>query len=198
MDLFASDPGLAPIVIEDGELAFQHQLALGIGNDAALARLIAETAWRAETIVVWGKRHPQPRLTAWQGEKAYTYSGLTLAPLPFSPLVLEIKHAVERASGRRFNSVLLNFYRNERDSMGMHSDDEAELGPAPVIASVSFGAARTFILKHKRSQRAVKLDLSSGSLLLMSGQTQHHWRHGINKQSQPCGPRVNLTFRFVC
>lgn len=198
MDLFASDPGLAPIVIEDGELAFQRQLALGIGNEAALARLIAETAWRAETIVVWGKRHPQPRLTAWQGEKAYTYSGLTLAPLPFSPLVLEIKNAVERASGRRFNSVLLNYYRNERDSMGMHSDDEAELGPTPAIASVSFGAARTFILKHKRSQRTVKLDLSSGSVLVMSGQTQHHWRHGINKQSQPCGPRVNLTFRFIC
>ena len=198
MDLFASDPGLAPIVIEDGELAFQRQLALGIGNEAALARLIAETAWRAETIVVWGKRHPQPRLTAWQGEKAYTYSGLTLAPLPFSPLVLEIKNAVERASGRRFNSVLLNYYRNERDSMGMHSDDEAELGPTPAIASVSFGAARTFILKHKCSQRTVKLDLSSGSVLVMSGQTQHHWRHGINKQSQPCGPRVNLTFRFIC
>lgn len=198
MDLFASDPGLAPIAIEDGELAFQRQLALGIGNEAALARLIAETAWRAETIVVWGKRHPQPRLTAWQGEKAYTYSGLTLAPLPFSPLVLEIKNAVERASGRRFNSVLLNYYRNERDSMGMHSDDEAELGPTPAIASVSFGAARTFILKHKRSQRTVKLDLSSGSVLVMSGQTQHHWRHGINKQSQPCGPRVNLTFRFIC
>ena len=198
MDLFTSALGLEPITIEDGEIAYQSQLALGIDNETVLARLIAETAWRADTIVVWGKRHPQPRLTAWQGDKAYTYSGLTLAPSPFSPPVLKIKHAVENVTGQCFNSVLLNYYRNERDSMGMHSDDEAELGPAPIIASVSFGATRTFILQHKRSQRRLKLELNSGSLLLMSGQTQHHWRHGINKQSRPCGPRVNLTFRYIC
>jgi alkylated DNA repair dioxygenase AlkB len=93
--------------------------------------------------------------------------------------------------------VLLNYYRNERDSMGMHSDDEPELGPEPAIASVSFGAARTFILKHKRSKQTVKLDLEGGSVLLMSGNTQNNWLHGINKENQPRGPRVNLTFRYI-
>jgi alkylated DNA repair dioxygenase AlkB len=198
MDLFNDDAQLTPIPLEDGELAMLRQLGLGAPNEEVLARLIEATAWRSEVITLWGKQHPQPRLSAWEGEKAYSYSGLTLAPAPFSPLVLDIKAAVEAASGRRFNSVLLNYYRNERDSMGMHSDDEAELGPEPAIASVSFGATRTFILRHKQSKRTVKLDLTSGSMLLMSGATQANWTHGINKQSQALGPRVNLTFRFIC
>ncbi len=134
MDLFAPVSALTPIPLEDGTLAMMAQLPLSIDNDAVLARLIAETDWRSELITVWGKQHPQPRLTAWHGEAAYTYSGLTLAPQPFTPLQLEIKAAVEQASGRQFNSVLLNYYRNERDSMGMHSDDEPELGPEPAAA----------------------------------------------------------------
>lgn len=197
MDLFDPLPALTPIPLEDGTLLMLAQLPLGIGNDEVLARLAAETGWRSETITVWGKQHAQPRLTAWHGEAAYTYSGLTLAPLPFTPLQLDIKAAVEQATGRRFNSVLLNYYRNERDSMGMHSDNEPELGPAPAIASVSFGATRTFILKHKTSKRTVKLDLTSGSLLLMAGETQANWQHGINKQTRTCGPRINLTFRNI-
>jgi alkylated DNA repair dioxygenase AlkB len=197
MDLFAPDPVLTSIPLEDGELFMLAQLPLGIGNEQVLARLVAETTWRAETVTVWGKQHAQPRLTAWHGEAAYAYSGLTLAPLPFTALQLEIKAAVEQACGRRFNSVLLNYYRDQRDSMGMHSDDEAELGPEPAIASVSFGATRTFILKHKAGKGALKLDLTSGSLLLMAGTTQAHWLHGINKQSRQIGPRVNLTFRNI-
>ncbi len=173
------------------------QLPLSLDNDAALARLIAETAWREEHITLWGKAFLQPRLSAWQGSVRYRYSGLTLEPAPFGPLVLEIKAAVEAAAGHRFNSVLLNYYRNERDSMGMHSDDEAELGAEPVIASVSFGAVRTFVMKHKRSKATLKLDLPSGSLLVMSGPTQRNWQHGINKLSRACGPRVNLTFRAI-
>ena len=197
MDLFSSDAALTPIPIEDGELAFLRQLDIGLGNEEILAQLIAGTAWREETITLWGRQFAQPRLTAWQGDKAYTYSGLTLEPAPFSPLVQAIKTAVEQACGRVFNSVLLNYYRNERDSMGMHSDDEAELGPDPAIASVSYGATRTFLLKHKRSKRSLKLALTAGSLLLMAGLTQRHWQHGINKSVQPLTPRVNLTFRFI-
>jgi alkylated DNA repair dioxygenase AlkB len=197
MDLFDPVPVLTPIPLDDGTLLMLAQLPLGASNEAVLARLIAETDWRSEVITVWGKQHPQPRLTAWHGEAAYTYSGLTLAPLAFTPLQLEIKAAVELATGRQFNSVLLNYYRDERDSMGMHSDDEAELGPEPAIASVSFGATRTFILKHKAKKATVKLDLTSGSLLLMAGQTQANWLHGINKQTRTSGPRVNLTFRNI-
>jgi alkylated DNA repair dioxygenase AlkB len=197
MDLFDPFPLLTTIPLEDGELSMLSQLPLSISNEQVLAHLIAETAWRSETVTVWGKQHAQPRLTAWHGEAAYTYSGLTLNPLPFTELLLEIKASVEQASGRRFNSVLLNYYRNERDSMGMHSDDEPELGPEPAIASVSFGATRSFILKHKATKRTVKLDLTSGSMLLMAGKTQTNWLHGINKQTRPCGPRLNLTFRNI-
>lgn len=197
MDLFTSSNSLIPIPIPDGELLWLEQLPLGLADQEVLARLVAETSWRAESISLWGKQHLQPRLTAWHGDARYSYSGLDLEPLPFTPLLLDIKHAVERATGEAFNSVLLNYYRDGRDSMGMHSDDEAELGPEPAIASVSFGATRTFILRHRRSKQTVKLDLTSGSVLLMRGKTQHFWLHGINKTVRPIGPRVNLTFRKI-
>jgi alkylated DNA repair dioxygenase AlkB len=197
MDLFDSGTTLTPIPVPDGELSFLAQLELPIGNGEVLARLIAETAWRSEVITLWGKQFRQPRLTAWHGEKSYSYSGLILDPLAFTPLQQQIRRAVEAASGRRFNSVLLNYYRDGRDSMGMHSDDEAELGPEPAIASVSFGAARTFILQHKASKQRLQLDLTDGSLLLMAGKLQHNWVHGINKTTRPIGPRLNLTFRFI-
>jgi alkylated DNA repair dioxygenase AlkB len=197
LDLFSSSTTLTAIPVEDGELALLPQLQLPLSNADVLARLVAETHWRADTVVVYGKRYLQPRLTAWHGDAAYTYSGLTLEPLPFTALLQTIREAVEAATGRRFNSVLLNYYRDERDSMGMHSDDEPELGPEPAIASVSFGGTRSFILKHKRSKRTLKLDLTDGSLLLMAGSFQRNWLHGINKQARPAKPRVNLTFRFI-
>ena len=197
MDLFSAGMDLMTIPIEDGELSMLPQLPMPIDNAEILSRLVAETPWRADTVVVYGKRHLQPRLTAWYGEAGYTYSGLTLHPLPLTPLLAQLRAAVERATGRRYNSVLLNYYRDGADSMGMHSDDEPELGPEPVIASVSYGATRTFTLRHKRSKRTVKLDLTDGCLLLMAGALQAHWQHGINKTGKLVGPRLNLTFRFV-
>ncbi len=197
MDLFSAAATLQPIPIEDGELSFLPQLPLPLSNEAILQQLLADIAWKEESIFVWGKLHKQPRLSAWYGDARYTYSGRTFHPLPFTPLLLDIKRAVEQATGRHFNSVLLNLYRNERDSMGFHSDDEPELGPEPAIASVTFGAARTFILKHKTLPRTVKLDLTDGSLLLMAGTLQQHWRHGINKVATPRGLRINLTFRHI-
>ena len=190
---------MAPIPLEDGELHFLERLALpgGAADGDLLARLIAETAWRAEHITVWGKRHAQPRLTAWHGTARYRYSGMTLAPLPFTALQLQLKEAVELACGRGFNSVLLNYYRDQNDSMGFHSDNEGELGEEPAIASLSIGAPRIFILKHKRLPKTVKLSLGNGSLLLMAGKTQENWQHGINKERHFHGPRVNLTFRNI-
>lgn len=197
MDLFPPSERLHSIPLPDGELAMLPQLALPLDNDTVLARLIEETDWRAEAITLWGKQFLQPRLSCWQGERDYTYSGLSMQARPFSPLVADIRRVVESVCGRRFNSVLLNYYRDGRDSMGLHSDNEAELGPEPAIASVSFGATRTFFLKHKRTRDTVRIDLASGSLLLMSGPTQANWLHGINKTSRPTGPRLNLTFRFI-
>ncbi|HYE38825.1 MAG TPA: alpha-ketoglutarate-dependent dioxygenase AlkB [Ramlibacter sp.] len=185
------------IALPDGELGYLDRLPLPMAPEEVLQRLIAETAWRAETITVFGKRHLQPRLTAWHGDRSYTYSGLTLDPQPWTPLLLDIKAAVEAASGAHFNSVLLNYYRNGRDSMGMHSDDEPELGPAPVIASVSFGEERHFILRHRTLRETRKFLLASGSLLVMRGATQQHWLHGINKSARTMGPRLNLTFRNI-
>ena len=197
MDLFDTPGALLPIPIQDGALALLKQLPLPWSNAAVFQRLLAETPWREETVLVYGKRYLQPRLTAWYGDASYTYSGLRLEPLPWTELLLVIRAAVEAACGRRFNSVLLNRYRNERDSMGMHSDDEPELGNDPVIASLSYGATRTFILRHKRDKRTVRLPLDDGSLLLMSGQLQRNWLHGINKSTRPLGGRLNLTFRYI-
>jgi alkylated DNA repair dioxygenase AlkB len=197
MDLFDTPGALQPVPIDDGALALLAQLPLPLSNAEVFARLLNETPWRADSVVVYGKRHLQPRLTAWYGDASYTYSGLRLEPLPWTALLLEMRAAVEAACGHRFNSVLLNRYRNERDSMGMHSDDEPELGSEPVIASLSYGATRTFILRHKRDKRTVRLPLGDGSLLLMSGQLQRNWLHGINKTTRPLGERLNLTFRYV-
>ncbi|WP_020655228.1 alpha-ketoglutarate-dependent dioxygenase AlkB family protein [Massilia niastensis] len=197
MDLFSSGASLTPLPIDDGELAWLAQLPLPWTNADVLARLIAETPWREETVVVYGKRHLQPRLSAWYGDAAYRYSGLTLAPAPFTPLLQALRAAVEDVTGHDYNSVLLNYYRNGCDSMGMHSDDEPELGPAPVIASLSFGAERVFILRHKRSKQTIRLPLSGGNLLVMSGFMQQNWLHGINKTTKSLEPRVNLTFRKI-
>ena len=124
---------------------------------------------------------------------------LTCTHCPGRQALLDIKSRVEAVAGTDFNSVLLNYYRNHRDSMGLHSDDEPELGARPILASLSLGEERTFILKHKRDKalKPVRLKLASGSLLLMKGDTQRYWKHGIDKETRPCGPRVNLTFRRI-
>jgi alkylated DNA repair dioxygenase AlkB len=170
--------------------------------DDVMQHLINEVPWKAEQIVMWGKTFLQPRLTAWYGDagKSYTYSGIHLNPLAWTSLVLDIKSRVETVSGDKFNSVLLNYYRDHRDSMGFHSDDERELGERPIIASLSLGEERIFILKHKtrKDLKPVRLKLASGSLLLMKGETQRYWKHGIEKETRPCGSRVNLTFRHIC
>lgn len=199
--LFPPPAGFEDLRLRDAEVSYLRQLPLPAPPQELLARLLVDVPWRAEHIVLWGKRVAQPRLTAWYGDaqRAYRYSGLHLTPLPWAGLLLEIKRAVEAHSGVEFNSVLLNLYRHQRDSMGLHSDDEPELGERPVIASLSLGETRTLVFKHKRdtSLKRVRLPLESGSLLLMQGNTQHCWKHGIDKQTQPCGPRVNLTFRRI-
>jgi alkylated DNA repair dioxygenase AlkB len=204
--LASPEPALPPawralggqrLPLHDADVLFLPRLPLALADERVLERLIDETPWEAHAITLWGKRYLQPRLLSWQGSAAYRYSGMSLTPRPMSALVLDIKAAVEAICGSSFNTVLLNYYRDGRDSMGMHSDDEPELGPAPVIASVSFGATRRFALQHKSDKTRFKIDLPTGSLLLMSGQTQANWLHGIAKVARPIGPRVNLTFRNI-
>jgi alkylated DNA repair dioxygenase AlkB len=200
-DLFRTKSMLERIPLEDGEIYYLPGLALAPTAETVMNQLIKEVPWRAENIVVWGKIYPQPRLTAWYGNDGanYTYSGIHLDPLPWTNTLIDIKNRVEKLAGTDFNSVLLNYYRDHRDSMGLHSDDEPELGRRPIIASLSLGEERTFILKHKtrKELKSVRLKLASASLLLIKGETQHYWKHGIEKEKLPCGPRVNLTFRRI-
>jgi alkylated DNA repair dioxygenase AlkB len=196
-DLFAAAEPLQ-LPITDGELRLWHQVDLGEDYARLLARLVADSAWRQEEITVYGKAYRQPRLCAWYGDLGYSYSGISLEPEPWTATLQAIRERVETLTGHSFNSVLLNYYRDHNDRMGMHSDDEKELGPQPVIASLSLGAARSFLLRHKtRKELGIKLPLPAGSLLLMSGDLQRHWRHGINSQRQACAARINLTFRRI-
>lgn len=168
--------------------------------DAAFAELLRATPWRQDKIRIMGRAIAQPRLTAWYGEPGatYTYSGLTLAPLPFTPLLARIREIVEPVAGERFNSALLNHYRGGADSVSWHSDNERELGPDPVIASVSLGATRRFELR-RRGDFAVRasFELAHGSLLLMGRGCQTDWHHRIAKTGAAVGARINITFRLI-
>jgi alkylated DNA repair dioxygenase AlkB len=200
-DLFSSTNLLEPIPLPDADVSYVRHFDLGLAPEVLMYALIAETPWRQENITVWGKTFRQPRLVAWYGDggRSYHYSGIALEPLAWTGRILAVKARVEAAVGHSFNSVLLNYYRDQNDSMGFHSDDEKELGPKPVIASVSMGAERIFLLKSKLHPQAkpIRLPLASGSLFLMKGNTQKNYKHGISKERRPLGPRVNLTFRMI-
>jgi alkylated DNA repair dioxygenase AlkB len=192
---------LQPLALPAADLRFDPAFLDATVADALLAQLTATVAWEQRSIRLFGQQVPQPRLTAWYGdpEAHYTYSGLHWEPRPWTSALLDLRARVEAAAGARFNSVLLNLYRDGRDSMGWHADDEPELGPAPVIASVSLGAVRRFRLRPRPgvAHAPLALDLPAGSLLLMQGPTQAHWQHALPKTARPAGPRLNLTFRWV-
>ncbi|NNF04365.1 MAG: alpha-ketoglutarate-dependent dioxygenase AlkB [Rhodothermales bacterium] len=158
-----------------------------------------EAAWRTHVVRMFGRQIPSPRRTAWQSDEGvtYSYSGITLESAPWTDAVMEIRLGVERATGERFNSALINKYRNGSDSMGWHADDEKELGDEPLIASVSLGGARRFLLKHNETGERVDLVLPSGSLLVMGGRSQHFWKHALPKTKKDVGSRINLTFRRI-
>ena len=161
--------------------------------------LTQNIAWRHDDITMFGKTMKIPRLQAWYSDDdlSYRYSDMTLTSKPFTSPLEKIKEQVSDYCQDEFNAVLANLYRNQRDSVGWHSDDETELGTNPVIASLSFGAARDFQLKHINTNEKLSLRLASGSLLIMRGKTQHFWQHCIPKRSKEIAPRVNLTFRKI-
>lgn len=156
--------------------------------------------WQQDDIKVFGKVFPQPRLTALFGNegKSYSYSNITMHPHKWSPVLLSIKEKIEKATKVPFSTVLLNYYRDGKDSNGWHADNEKELGINPIIASLSFGAERMFQLKHNTiPNQKINISLAHGSLLVMKGTTQHFWKHQIPKTTKPIGPRINLTFRII-
>ena len=167
-----------------------------------LRKLTEEIPWVQNKINFYGKESLVPRLESWHGDEgmSYTYSGIKMDAKPWTKNLLKIKESIEPIAKTTFNSVLINYYRDGKDRVAWHSDDEKELGKNPVIASVSLGAERKFKLRHKKykeNQLQHKVFLQSGSLLLMSGSTQHHWLHEIPRTAKPIGPRINLTFRII-
>ncbi len=163
-------------------------------------KLRDEIPWQQDQITVYGKTHFQPRLTALFGNegKSYAYSNVVMQPHNWNPLLMFIKNELEESCHENFTTVLLNLYRDGKDSNGWHADNERELGRNPVIASLSFGAERTFHLQHNSlKDQKLKINLEHGSLLLMKGATQHFWKHQIAKTAKPIGPRINLTFRII-
>lgn len=162
--------------------------------------LVEELSWEGRAIQAMGKSVLQPRLIAWSGGVPYRYSGQTLEPRPWTKTLAELLERVVVETGVLYNHVLLNRYRDGRDHMGMHADDERELGRCPTIAALSLGVARRFVLRPKhRGMRPKRHDvwLEPGSLLVMGGNIQHRWRHGVPKQVDLGEERINVTFRFL-
>ncbi len=168
--------------------------------DLLFTSLMEETPWRQDDIRIFGKTYAQPRLTALYGHngKPYTYSGITMHPLPFTPHLNRLREKLAEYTPTAFTSCLLNLYRDGNDSNGWHADNEKSLGSQPVIASVSLGVIRRFKLKHRYdTSLRTAVDLPHGSLLLMQGETQEKWLHEIPKTKRKVGPRINLTFRKI-
>jgi alkylated DNA repair dioxygenase AlkB len=193
---------IEPIVFQlpDAEVTYYPNFFSITEANVLFKQLKEEIPWQQDEITVYGKTHLQPRLTALYGNegKSYHYSNIVMQPHKWNPLLMYIKNTIEQVCSSHFTTVLLNFYRNGKDSNGWHADNEKELGQNPVIASISFGATRSFHLQHNTmKEQKLKIELEHGSLLLMSGTTQHHWKHQIPKTSRPVGERINLTFRVL-
>lgn len=197
-------PGLMPsgeISVPDAELYLLQHVYTAARCLEIFCQLQKNIVWRQDQLRIHGRKISIPRLNAWYGDAGadYSYSGIHFKALPWFPLLSELKEKAQTLSGKRFNSVLANCYRDGNDSVSWHSDDEAELGENPVIASFSFGATRDFALRHKtrRDLKTLKLPLTSGSLLVMTGSTQHYWQHQIPKSKRVTKARINLTFRQI-
>jgi alkylated DNA repair dioxygenase AlkB len=184
---------------QDGELYYLADFLSGPGALEYFEWLNAELDWQEEVATIAGRRVPIPRLVCWYGDEGavYQYSGLTHYPQPWTDTLLGLKQSIENTCGHRFNSVLGNLYRDGQDSMGWHADQEKVLGINPFIASLSLGAERLFKLRHNKTGETLDIPLASGSLLLMGGSLQHHWRHCVPKTRQPVSARINLTFRNI-
>lgn len=208
-------PNIEPelIAVDGGTLVLIEDWLDPIAAEQWFSRLRQTTAWEQSSIVMAGKPVRIPRLNAWYGDPgmAYAYSGKRFEALPWSEALGRLKAKVQQtvdgytlnptSPGQQthfeINSALLNLYRNGNDSVAWHSDNEPELGPCPQIASVSLGATRRFVLKHRRDESKIELALSGGSLLLMLGDIQGRWWHSVPKTRKPVGERINLTFRQV-
>ena len=182
------------------ELRFASDWLAAVEADALLISLREGIHWETHRIRLFGREVDSPRLSCWIGDEgaAYTYSGARFQPHPWPAALPTVRQRLTDELGCVFNSVLANRYREGRDYMGWHSDNESELGPQPLIASLSLGATRRFVLKHRHdSSRKLELEMPHGSLLVMGGDTQRNYKHALPRTARPLGERVNLTFRRI-
>ncbi|MGA6121735.1 alpha-ketoglutarate-dependent dioxygenase AlkB family protein [Sphingobacterium anhuiense] len=184
----------------DGEVYLFPELFNHSVSNQLFELLTQNIQWKQEPVKIMEQEIMLPRLTAWYGDvgMSYSYTGITMHPLPWTQELLDIKEAIEKISGEHFNSALLNLYRDGNDSVGWHRDNEKSLGVNPVIGSVSFGESREFSLKHYKDKKLrIKVMLDSGSFLLMKEETQHNWLHSIQKNPAIIEPRINIIFRTI-
>ena len=191
--------GLQRIDLAGAELWLDHAWLPAEVADALLVALREQVPWEIHRIRMFGREVDSPRLSCWIGdpEAVYTYSRTRFPPKPWPAALAPVRDRLRETLGEDFNSVLANRYRDGRDRMGWHSDDEPELGPRPVIASISLGAPRRFALKPRGEGGRLALDLPHGSLLVMRGDTQARYRHALPGTARPVGERINLTFRRI-
>ncbi|EGQ8036612.1 alpha-ketoglutarate-dependent dioxygenase AlkB [Vibrio parahaemolyticus] len=183
--------------VRQGKLFYQPNFLSQQEADTYFSTLMSTLPWQQERITIFGKSVLQPRLQTWHGDAPYTYSGLTMAPHPWTSELLSLKARCESLANTPFNSVLANLYRDGQNSMGWHQDNEPELGRNPVIASLNLGDTRRFVLRNLHCKTQIEYELGHGALLIMAGELQHHWRHCVPKTAKPKGERINLTFRHI-
>ena len=186
---------------DESEVQFSQRFIDSKEADYLFGSLRELNGWRQDFIRIFGKAQPLPRLHRWfaDSEQPYRWSGIEMNPEPFPDYLREILARLWDRTGIKFNTALGNLYRDGKDSVAWHSDDEPDLGPDPIIASLSLGATRRFLLRRKDNHKEVKVyELTHGSLLLMTGSTQAYWEHTIPKTRHRVGPRINLTFRAIC
>ena len=200
LELFPENNTVLSPSIPDGQIYYYPTFLSKKEADLLYAVFLETTPWQKDNISVYGKTYEQPRLTSLYGvnEKPYSYSNISMYPNPMTPILKDLLSKIENKTEHSFNAVLLNLYRDGKDSNGWHADNEKELGENPIIASISLGQERYFHLKHREiKEERFKIKLAHGSLLLMAGALQHHWLHQIPKTTRPLKQRINLTFRNI-
>lgn len=185
------------IIREDGNVTYRSTFLTEEESLALLQKLLAEIRWEPDRVHLFGRVIKTKRSVAWHGDRQfpYTYSGFTRIAQEWTPDLLAVKRKVEATVGATFNSCLLNLYHDGKEGMGWHSDDEPEMKKLAPIASISLGETRIFEFEHKLKNEKIGIELENGSLLMMSGPTQEHWKHQLKKKASIKSPRINLTFR---
>jgi alkylated DNA repair dioxygenase AlkB len=199
-DLFgSSNDAFVNLLPFDGEVFYHGKLMLQADADVYMEKLLHNIPWENDQHIIFGRTIITKRKMAWFGDEpfSYTYSQVTRTARLWTETLSQLKFSVEKASGESYNSCLLNLYHSGEEGMGWHSDDEPEMKKNGAIASMSFGADRKFIFKHKQSGEQVGILLEHGSLLLMKGTTQTHWLHRLPPTKKVLNPRINLTFRTI-